>query len=104
VLRGPTGEQVRETANDGSFQFTAISPGRYRLQTAVPGFDVVDREVEVRNRAVTRLVIRLALAAIREEISVSGDSSLLTSDIANNRTPFRRTGSAGNLTNPEHGF
>jgi len=85
VLRGPAGEQIRQTANDGGFQFTAISPGRYRLQTAVPGFVPVDREVEVRNRAVTRLVIRLALAAIKEEISVSGDSNLLTADIANNR-------------------
>jgi len=84
VLRGPAGEQVRETSNDGSFQFTAPSLGRYRLQTTVPGFDVVDKEVEVRTRAVTRLVIRLALAAVKEEISVSGDSNL-TADIANNR-------------------
>ena len=85
VLRGPTGEQVRETAIDGGFRFMALAPGRYRLQTVVPGFASVDREVEVRNRPVTRLVIRLALAAIKEEISVSGNSNLLTSDIANNR-------------------
>jgi len=85
VLQGPAGEQIRETANDGGFQFTALSPGRYRLQTTVPGFVVVDKEVEVRSRAVTRLVIRLALAAIKEEISVSGNSNLLTSEIANNR-------------------
>jgi hypothetical protein len=85
VLRGPAGEQVRETANDGGFQFISLSPGRYRLQTAVQGFVLVDKEVEVRNRAVTRLVIRLALATIKEEISVSGNSNPLSSDIANNR-------------------
>ncbi len=85
VLLGPAGEQVRETANDGGFQFTALRSGRYRLQTAVPGFDVVNKEVEVHNRAVSRLVIRLALAAVKEEISVSGNSNPLTSEIANNR-------------------
>ena len=85
VLLGPAGEQVRETAIDGGFRFIALVPGRYRLQTVVPGFASVDREVEVRNRSVTRLVIRLVLAAIKEEISVSGNSNLLSSEIANNR-------------------
>jgi len=86
VLTGPAGEQVVETALDGNFRFIAIAPGRYHLQTVVPGFVAVDKEVEVRNRVLTRrLVIRLALAAIKEEISVSGNSSLMTSEIANNR-------------------
>src|SRR5262245_47286414 len=85
LLQAPEGEHVRETSMDGSFQFLGLTPGRYRLQTAVPGFVPVDREVEVRNRTATRLVIRLTLAAIKEEISVSGNSNLLTSDIANNR-------------------
>lgn len=85
VLRGTAGEQVRETAFDGGFQFILLAPGRYRLHTAVPGFVSVDKEVEVRNRAVTWLVLRLTLAAIKEEISISGNSNSLTSDIANNR-------------------
>lgn len=85
VLVGPAGEQVRETSIDGGFQFFELAPGQYRLKTVVPGFVPVDQEVEVRKRAVTRLVIRLSLAAIKEEISVSGNSNLLTSDIANNR-------------------
>jgi len=85
VLRGPGGEQACETAIDGSFQFLGLAPGRYRLQTEVPGFVSVDREVDVRNRPVTKLVIRLALAAIKEEISVLGNSNPLSSDVANNR-------------------
>ncbi len=85
VLKGPGGEQVLETAIDGGFQFIGLTPGRYRLQTTVPGFVSVDREVEVRKRLVTRLVVRLTLAAIKEEISVSGRTNQLTSDIADNR-------------------
>ncbi|MBZ5566095.1 MAG: TonB-dependent receptor [Acidobacteriia bacterium] len=85
MLRGPAADQVCESSIDGGFRFDSLAPGRYRLQTEVPGLVSVDREVEVRNRAMTRVVIRLALAPIKGEISVSGNSKALTSDIANNR-------------------
>jgi len=85
VLNGPGGERVAETAIDGSFQFIGLAPGRYRLQTAVPGFASMDQEVEVRRRPVTRVVLRLSLAAIKEEIFVSGNSKQVTTDVADNR-------------------
>ncbi|MEW5979273.1 MAG: TonB-dependent receptor [Acidobacteriota bacterium] len=85
VLRGPSGNQACESSGDGSFQFLGLLPGRYRVQTMVPGFSPVDREVDLRTRFLQRLVIRLTLAAIKEEISVSDNPKRLTSDVTKNR-------------------
>lgn len=47
------------SASDGSFRFAAVSPGRYRLQGARPGYAGPSRDVEVAGDPVSDLELRL---------------------------------------------
>lgn len=47
------------SAPDGSFRFAAVSPGRYRLQGARPGYAGPPRDVEVAGEPVSDLELRL---------------------------------------------
>ena len=70
VLRRGTDELSTLTSETGQFRFQALPPGDYELVTAVPGFDPVQRRLRLTRQPVPSLVIRLKLAALKEELTV----------------------------------
>jgi len=71
VLRQGTNEVSAFTAETGQFRFQGVPPGEYELLTTVPGFDPVRRQLRVARQPVSGLVIRLKLAAMKEELTVA---------------------------------
>jgi len=63
----------RLSGEGGEFRFDGLPPGDYLLEAFAPGFDPVARPVRIGVRSPQPLLIRLSLAALREELSVFGD-------------------------------
>lgn len=70
VLRRGGQDVTAFSSETGSFRFNEVLPGSYELLATVPGFDPVRRELRVARRPVAGLVLRLQLAALKEEITV----------------------------------
>jgi iron complex outermembrane receptor protein len=74
----PSGQpQPQVTANDGSFRFTGLKPGEYRLEITARGFSVHAETITLTagDRTVTAA---LAIAPVREEITVEGVATVPT--------------------------
>ena len=71
------------TSASGEFQFDNLGPGRYRLHVTVSGFKPIDRTVQVGNRPV-RLVLKLALAPLKEQITVASEALRVTTEAGGN--------------------
>ncbi|MBL8234050.1 MAG: TonB-dependent receptor, partial [Bryobacterales bacterium] len=65
-------EQARRTATDtlGEFRFERVAAGTYELRVEVAAFDPVVRRIRVDNRGTPPIRVRLAIAALKENISV----------------------------------
>ena len=59
------------TGNDGTLQFTGLTPGEYRLEIAAQGFELHARTITLAAGGQT-VDAMLQLAAVREEITVLG--------------------------------
>jgi len=71
------------TSASGEFQFDNLGPGRYRLHVTVSGFKPIDRTVQVGSRPV-RLVLKLALAPLKEQITVASEALRVTTEAGGN--------------------
>lgn len=60
------------TLATGEFRFDNLVAGRYRLSVTVAGFKPIERGVTLGNRPVS-LLLKLALAPLKEEITVTGE-------------------------------
>ena len=83
LVSGSGGQQAF-TVPDGAFRFEDLVPGAYRLRATVPGFNPVDRMVRVGNRPVSRVVLRLVLAPVKEEVFVRGEDARVNTDAGGN--------------------
>jgi len=71
------------TSVSGEFQFDNLGAGRYRLVVTVSGFKPIDRTVQVGGRPV-RLLLKLALAPLKEQITVASQALRVTTEAGGN--------------------
>ncbi|HEX3557063.1 MAG TPA: carboxypeptidase regulatory-like domain-containing protein [Thermoanaerobaculia bacterium] len=78
TLTGPAGApQVQQSGSDGRFRFLKLYPGKYSLKADLQGFSPVEvQEVDVRVGANTEVQVTLS-AAVKDVITVTGESPLL---------------------------
>src|SRR6266567_4032560 len=62
---------------DGYFEFEGLGPGKYVVDIAAPGFERVSEPVEIGTTAPRSLRIRLQLAQVKQQVTVS-DKPYLT--------------------------
>lgn len=84
TLSSAVGEQVLQTDLVGEFRFNNLAPGDYRLRVTVPGFESLDRRVRLGGRPPGRIVMRLALAPLRQQLTVAAEAARVSSDIGGN--------------------
>ena len=77
TLAGGGQQWEASTGPSGEFDFQGMPAGNYELRCEVTGFDPVRLPVRVGNTPTRRLQIRLKLASVKGEVSVSeGDRSV----------------------------
>src|SRR5688572_23465006 len=89
-LEGPSGPgRMTTSSGDGTFTFTAVSPGTFLLRVRAAGFAEWMQSVSVSNAA-ANVEVMLAVAGIGESIQVSADeqSTLETRVVAASRLPM----------------
>lgn len=69
----------------GGFQFERVAPGSYAIVVEHEGFKPWSGRVRVSARAPAPLVIRLELAEVQSEITVSGQPAQVTTNAADNQ-------------------
>jgi hypothetical protein len=78
TLSGIGAPVARPTNENGEVRFLSLSPGVYALSFVLPGFATVDRKnVTVSLNENTQIEVTMKLAAVREDIVVTGESPLL---------------------------
>ncbi len=87
VLRSlATGKELHSsTDEDGLFDFSALSPGRYVLEVSPQGFEKVLQPVEIGATPPRPLRIRLQLAEIKQQVTVSAQASTLAPSTQENK-------------------
>lgn len=74
----------RLSGEGGEFRVDGLPPGEYLLEAFAPGFDPVAQRVRIGARSPQPLLLRLKLAALREELSVFGDDRSIAAAPASN--------------------
>jgi hypothetical protein len=78
TLSGIGAPVTRPTNQNGEVRFLSLSPGVYALEFVLPGFTTVDRKnVTVAVAQNTEIDVTMRLAAVKEDIVVTGESPLL---------------------------
>jgi hypothetical protein len=72
------GEQSTLASETGNYRFPAVPPGTYTLTYELVGFNPVRREgIEIRLGFTANINVELALAAVQETVTVSGQSPVI---------------------------
>jgi hypothetical protein len=72
------GARTAVTGDTGAYQLTAIPPGEYIVTYELTGFTTLKREnIVVRVAQITRLDVELAVGALQETVTVSGESPVV---------------------------
>ncbi|MFN3322562.1 MAG: TonB-dependent receptor domain-containing protein [Bryobacteraceae bacterium] len=85
VLDSGTESRPAETALDGTYRFANLPPGDYTLRLTLPGFKPIERRVRIAASRTTRLNVQLELDSLREEVTVSGGTGGVSTEIGGNR-------------------
>ena len=72
-----TAKELKATTSDedGDFDFDGLPAGQYVLTIETAGFETVEQSVEVNPPAATRVRIRLRLAQVRQQVTVSAKAN-----------------------------
>src|SRR5215470_12719836 len=70
--------QTTTTNAEGAFQIAAVPVGEYALTVAFPGFVTVEQHITVVSDTAPELHLQLALAGVREDVTVSATSTVLS--------------------------
>jgi len=82
-LAGEGPPRSAQTSATGEFRFDDLTPGRYRLSVTVPGFVPVDRSIQLGGRP-SRIVLKLVLAQLQQEITVAGQPLRVNTEAGGN--------------------
>jgi len=66
--------------NRGQFEISGLAPGRYELQVAVPGFKLVNQQVDVQPGQMARADSTLSVGAVAETIEVTAAAPALSTE------------------------
>jgi len=85
-LATPVGAAIQstKTTNDGTFRFDGVGPGQYQLLARFTGFDPASLTLRVSTRPLRPQRLQLAIAGIRQEITVSSNGAQVSPGLANN--------------------
>jgi hypothetical protein len=72
--------QSQDSDDNGEFQFNSVPMGNYTVTVSTPGFQVMQQEVIVQSETSPVLHFKLALAGVKETVSVSGTPVEATTD------------------------
>ena len=92
TLTGPAliGSQTTTTNDAGLYRFPAVSPGRYTLQYALPGFGTLKREgIEVSIGFTATVNVELSLASLAETLTVSGEAPIVDTSASRVQQNFK---------------
>jgi hypothetical protein len=85
------GDQSAVSDSNGAYQFTRLVPGTYTVKSELQGFrTVVQPGIEVNADRNSRVDIKLAVGAVSETVTVSGQAPLLDTKSALNQTVLAR--------------
>jgi hypothetical protein len=84
VVRRGEVEASTTTSATGAFEFQGLAPGNWELRASAPGFEPVRQSVRVGGRTARPLVIRLALAVLKEERTVAAEEARLSTEADRN--------------------
>ena len=85
------GNQTTVTDAQGAYQFTRLVPGRYSVKTELQGFQTfVQENIDVNADRTSRADLKLAVGAVAETVTVSGESPLLDTTSALRQTVMER--------------
>ncbi len=84
LLKAADAELATTTDAAGEFRFKQILPGNYEIQATVPGFEPVVRKIRVGLRSPQPLMIRLALASLKEHVDVHEQEKIVSPQMSNN--------------------
>ncbi len=84
ALTSASEQRTTRTNAGGEFRFDNLPPGNYRLQMEAPGFEPIEKTIRVGDRPLPRLVLELALARLKEEITVGGQPLHVNTEISGN--------------------
>src|SRR5688572_26204549 len=73
TLSGPESRSV-VTNERGEFAFEGVRPGQYELKAMLPGFVEIKQQVSVRAGGAVRLAVKMAVGALQETVTVSGEA------------------------------
>jgi Ca-activated chloride channel family protein len=83
TLSGPESRSV-VTNERGEFAFEGVRPGQYELKATLPGFVEIKQQVSVRAGGAVRLNLKMAVGALQETVTLSGEAP--ASQSARNRS------------------
>ncbi len=83
TIAGDGPPRKAQTSATGEFQVDDLPQGRYRLSATVPGFVPLERSVQVGRRPV-RVLLKLALARLDQEITVAGQPLSVNAEAGGN--------------------
>jgi hypothetical protein len=83
ILEGEGLQRKAQTSATGEFQVDDLPQGRYRLSVTVPGFVPLERSVQLGRRPV-RVLLKLALARLDQEITVEGQPLSVNAEAGGN--------------------
>jgi len=83
ALVGEGQQRSAGTSPTGEFQFDNLGQGGYRLGVTVSGFEPIERTVRLGSRPV-RLVLKLTLARLKEQITVAGQALRVSTEAGSN--------------------
>lgn len=85
-LKTATGiQQTTTTDQAGTFQFKGIAFGKYQLAITFPGFESTLVDVDVFSPSTPPLEIRLAIASLRQETTVTSSPTEISTEPADNK-------------------
>src|SRR5438132_2646937 len=76
LMAQPTGTALKTVTDEaGNFVFTEVAPGEYLLQVKMQGFEKAQLQLKVGTSPTPAQRVRLKVATVTEEITVSAQSS-----------------------------
>ena len=87
TLRRGNGAALGVATSDaiGAFQFERLAPGTYKIGAEHDGFQPATVQVRVGTRSPASVIIRLSVAEVRSEVSVTDQATELSTETAANR-------------------
>jgi hypothetical protein len=86
TLTTVTGKEVRSMASDesGTFRFEGVTPGTYQIRVEREGFKIAIVPVRVGSEPPRSITVNLTLADVRQDVTVTPESSQVSTETADN--------------------